>query len=106
MHIIVYFPKWEKKQSDVCQYAKGNYLMYKEQQALVSPVCSRIFAICTKSGASEVECRPPLPEGAVQTCQALAVVQWGDLMKNQLQREVVELKQLYFLVPLYNPAAA
>lgn len=87
----------------MCQCAKRNYLMYKEQQALCfPPVCSRIFAICTKSGRSEMEHRPPLPEGSVQTCQALAVVRRADLMKNQLHREVLELKQLYFLVPLYN----
>lgn len=72
-HIIVHFPKRDEKGSHVCQKAEENSLMYKEQQALCSPLFALGFLLFVLNLACWRLSAAPLPEGHVQTCQVLGV---------------------------------
>lgn len=72
-HIIGHFPEWEKKGSHVCQWAEGNCLMYKEQQALCSPLFALGFLLFVLNLACQRLSAAPPPWGHAQTCQVLGV---------------------------------
>lgn len=57
----------------MCQKAEENCLMYKEQQALCSPLFALGFLLFVLNLACQRLSAAPLPEGRAQTCRVLGV---------------------------------